>query len=131
MAHTLSGPIHLDQTPIELEKQRTEINKFKLIAFMGTMCLIEFGQKALVGSQLLPLLAAKFDWDTEAKKEVYETILQTFALCGMIIGSALGGKLIQSGRRKAIFMGLTAAICGSLMQQVLSYNVYVSGSAIV
>ena len=103
----------------------------KVVIFMFTMCLVEFSQKELTGSQILPLLAAKFGWATEEDKDWNFTILSVFTLIGVILGSAASGKIMQSGRRRAIVIGVSTAIIGALMMQVLRFEVYVLGSFLV
>ena len=91
------------------------MNKKKLVIFMVVMCLVEFGQKDLLGSQILPLLATKFDWQTKHEKEFHFTILTTCMLVGVIIGTASGGFLMGYGRRWAILIGVLFSILGACL----------------
>lgn len=98
---------------------------------MVVMCLVEFGQKDLLASQILPLLASKFDWQTKHDKEFHFTFLTGCTLLGVILGTASGGVLMGYGRRWAILVGVLLAILGACLMQILIFPLFATGSTLV
>ena len=58
------------------------------------------------------VFVAKFGWDKD-EAILYNTIITSAAIVGLVIGSFLSGFLLKIGRRKAAIIGHTCAILGS------------------
>ena len=102
-----------------------------IVVFMAAMCIIEFAQKDLTGSQFQSLLAAKFGWDDQKTSDAKFTIITSLGLMGTMIGNACAGKFMHYGRRSSIFIGCITAIVGALFMQFLQYFIFTSGTMMV
>jgi len=76
--------------------------------------LIQAGFAISGNNQTAPVIKAKFGWDTE-EAILWNTIISSAAIFGIVAGSLTGGKLIQNGRRTAIIQfNVLAAVAVSL-----------------
>ena len=80
------------------------------------MCLDYAAQRWTVGSQVFPLLAAKFDWETDKDTEQHTSILAALAILGAVLGAGVGTKYMQRGRRKAVILAGCIFLIGSALQ---------------
>ena len=82
------------------------------------------------GSQVYPLIAAKFGWTS---KEVFESKLQLFAvviIVSGVTGVAVGTALMRFGRRWAMRIGVLIAFIGGCTLLILVWPIHLWGVAI-
>ena len=79
------------------------------------MCLNYAAQRWTVGSQVFPLLAAKFDWETDKSTEQHTTMLTALAILGTVLGAGYGTMHMQRGRRKAMIVAGFISLIGSAL----------------
>jgi len=65
------------------------------------------------------VFAVKFGWD-ENQAMFWNSMINSSAVFGLMIGSLFGGKLIVGGRRRATFIAAVIVIVGGLFTQYLS-----------
>jgi len=63
-------------------------------------------------SQTTAVFEAKFGWTTD-DTIMYNTIISSGGIFGLVIGSFLGGSLLKLGRRKAFLIGQAFALLGA------------------
>jgi len=70
---------------------------------------------ALVGNnQVSPIIAAKLDW-TQGQADLYNTIMSSCGILGLVLGSLLAGKFVGKGRRlSAIWLNLLVIVSSSV-----------------
>lgn len=68
-------------------------------------------------SQTTHIFEAKFGWDKEDTK-FYNAIISTSGVIGTMAGSLIGGKVIETGRRKAALYWQVLAIVGAAITQI-------------
>lgn len=54
-------------------------------------------------NQTAPVIKAKFGW-TDSEAILYNTLISSAAIFGVVTGSLVGGKFIQKGRRRALII---------------------------
>lgn len=64
----------------------------------------------------------KFEWDKEEAK-FFNTLWQTAAILGIMVGCLFGGKLITIGRRKVLLIMNAVVVVGILV--TLIFNVWI------
>lgn len=72
------------------------------------------------------MIKAKFGWDKE-ESILYNTIISSAAIFGIVTGSLTGGKLIQNGRRIAIIQFNVLAALSVSMTMFLNLPLIVIG----
>jgi MFS family permease len=70
-------------------------------------------------TQTAPVFIQKFGWNPSQAK-LYTTLISNASIVGLFVGSLLGGKVIQSGRRKAILAMNAIIFVGTGFTLVLS-----------
>ena len=96
-------------------------SKFKLFMYVFALGLgaLQTGWAITGNTQTAPVFIEKFKWDEDEAK-LYNTIISSVSIFGIAIGSLLGGKAVQKGRRRAIFIFNGVVIVGALICQYLS-----------
>ena len=98
---------------------------------MGVMTSCTLALRLHAGSQVYPLIAAKFGWTT---KEEFQSKLQLFAVVIIITGVsgvAFGTFLMRFGRRFAMRVGVSFAFVGGCIMLNLVWPVHLWGVAIM
>jgi len=80
--------------------KKWEMWKYILSMSWGTILV---GWGILGNASCAPILIVQFGWDEEETK-LYNSILSTIGLLGIMMGSIFGGPIITYGRRQAIFI---------------------------
>lgn len=76
-------------------------------------------------NQTAPTLNAKFDWHDTAT--LYQSMIGSFAVGAMMVGATLGGKLIQYGRLRLLFIASLIGIVGTAATLVLQLEAILAG----
>lgn len=72
-----------------------------------------------------PLFETLYDWGDDPKKQnLNESIMNTLFCVGTIVGTSLGGKLMQSGRNRAFYVSCVVGMVGSLLTFIISWPVF-------
>jgi len=84
------------------------------------------GWGILGNASCAPILIAQFGWDEEETK-LYNSILSTVGLFGIMMGSIFGGQIITYGRRKAIFIMFFVMLVGVGLTLIQTFPTMVIG----
>jgi len=100
-----------------------EPNKKQLVIFMAMISCGAFACRLQPGSNLEPLLTAKYGW-TEDNRGRYYSLSVIMILLGELLGAFIGGKILPKGRRTVFMYGLTLTVIGSIVRQIEFYPAY-------
>lgn len=106
-------------------------NTWHVVKFMLVMTSCTLALRLHAGSQVYPLIAAKFGWNT---KEEFESKLQLFAVVIIITGVcgvAAGTFLMRYGRRFSLRVGISTAFIGGCILLILVWPIHLYGVAIM
>ena len=98
---------------------------------MAVMTSCTLALRLHAGSQVYPLIAAKFGWTT---KEEFESKLRLFAaviIISGVTGVAIGTALMRNGRRWAMRIGVLIAFLGGCVVLILVWPIHLWGVAVM
>lgn len=72
---------------------------------------------------MTPILEAKYGWKTDQEKGLYNSLIASSVIVGLVIGCAIGGKVVQYGRRNLIIAAILIGIVGTAL--TLIFNIWV------
>ena len=78
-----------------------------------------------------PLLIQKYNWDTPAKENLNESLINTIPAIGTICGSAFGSIIMQRGRAKAFILALLVGIFGGVFTLIENYPLFLASKFVV
>ena len=118
------APVYIVEAPVlflelsdEIKSNELLIPKIgPLIAYTCSMGigLLHLGWAIMGSTMTAPVLIAKFDW-TKDETKLNLSLIGNMGLLGVLIGSLIGGFIIEKGRRKAtIFMNIFIYIGASI-----------------
>ena len=81
--------------------------------------MIQSGFAISGNNQTAPVIKAKFGW-TKDEAVLYNTIISSSAIFGVVTGSLFGGKFITKGRRLCIIVFNVVAAVGTGMTMFLN-----------
>lgn len=101
-------------SPVKSKVYDANIMQLCIFTFVIGLGNIQTGFAISGNNQTAPVIKAKFGWDKEAAT-LYNTLISSAAIFGVVTGSLVGGRFIQGGRRKAlIIFNLLGAIAVTL-----------------
>ena len=74
-------------------------------------------------NQMTPILEAKYGWKTAQEDSLYNSLIASSVILGLVVGCAVGGKVVQYGRRGVIIWALLVGIAGTGL--TLIFNIWV------
>ena len=77
------------------------------------------------------LFEAKYNWDTDAKRNLNEALMNTIPAVGTIFGSGTGSKLLGVGRANAFLIACLVGIAGSAITFIENWWVFLLAKFIV
>ena len=100
----------------------------QIVFFMIYISLVTTTAKWFPGKRILPLLEAKFGWETTEEAVVWQKEVMTrMSYVCIVLGIIVGTFLMRYGRRRSVIIGLCLIIFGSLCKLVLFFPVYMAG----
>ena len=78
-----------------------------------------------------PLFEEKYEWDTDAEKNLNEALMNTIPAVGTIFGSGLASSLMKRGRAQAFVVACCVGITGSLICFVEDWIVFLVAKFVV
>ena len=120
-----------DKKQSSLSPDDLKPNTPHVLLFMSVMTSCTLALRLHAGSQVYPLIAAKFGWTS---KDEFESKLRLFALviiCTGVSGVALGTYLMRFGRRFAMRVGVSFAFIGGCIMLYLVWPIHLWGVAIM
>ena len=119
-----------DKSLSEIKPDDLKANNWHVFLFMLVMTSCTLALRLHAGSQVYPLIAAKFGWTS---KEEFESKLRLFAvviICCGVGGVATGTALMRYGRRRAMRIGTATAFVGGCTLMILIWPIHLYGVAI-
>lgn len=97
----MSGRKSVYGTPQTQKNFDANITKLCFFTFVIGMGNIQTGFAISGNNQTAPVIKAKFGWDKD-EAVLYNTIISSSAIFGVVTGSLIGGKFIPLGRRRCL-----------------------------
>ena len=69
------------------------------------------------------MFTAQYNWDSGSEKSLFNSLIASSMILGVLLGCATAGKLIQFGRRKTILLGILIGAIGT--GGTLIFNIWV------
>ena len=79
----------------------------------------------------IPLFEAKYGWETQAQKDLNESLMNTIPAFGTIFGSGAASSLMVHGRAKAFIISCFIGIGASLFTFIQNFIVFLIAKFIV
>lgn len=107
-------------------------NRANIFVFVAILALAQIAsQSGQYMNACTPLLIEKYNWDTTAKADLNESLINTVPAIGTIIGSGFGSVLMQRGRAKAFIFSLLVGIFGGLFTLIENYPLFLAAKFVV
>lgn len=81
-------------------------------------------------NQLSETLNAKYGWTTDSEKALHQSFIGSSVVVGMAVGAFCAGKLIQSGRRRAMLLTTYLGVLGVSLIMIENFYVLLLGRVI-
>ncbi len=91
------------------------------------ICITTMTSKWWPGSNIYPVLEVKFGWNTEEVREYNLALLIIVSLASSVFGLLVGTFLMKDGRRRAVIIGLSGIIVGSLCKVLAIFPLFLIG----
>ena len=112
---TIRNTTFIDPTHAEYPSQMKEINQCHVFLFLFTIALAGFSGGYVLGltNQFTPMLDAQYGWEKGHEQTLFNSLLASSGIFGVVLGCAVAGKLIQYGRRMSIILAIFIYFIGT------------------